>query len=122
MTFEAEWTRCAPWLQAALDRAGEGYTLADALREVTAHRATFWPGPDAALITERWNGPYGSEANIWLAGGSLKGLLAIEPILARTLTEAGFAAISIIGRKGWARVLKPLGWSLTGDELRKVLA
>lgn len=117
MTFESEWARCAPWLEAALRRSPDGYTLEAVLHEVWAHNATFWPGPDAAMVTERC----GDEANVWVAGGSLSGLLRMAPIVEAGLKDRGFTAVTIMGRRGWDRALAPHGYCRDGDELRKVL-
>jgi hypothetical protein len=121
LTFEGEWARCAPWLQAALDRSADGYSIGDALAEVMAGRATFWPGPHAAMVTEKWNGPHGAEANVWIAGGSLRALLGMAPLVEARLKDTGHVAVSIIGRPGWARALKAIGYAQQGGELRKAL-
>jgi hypothetical protein len=122
MTFEGEWARCAPWLQAALDRAGEGFGLDYVLAEVMAHRATFWPFRDAALVTELVQTDGAREANFWLAGGSLRCLLNMRPHIETRLVADGYTAITIIGRSGWARALRAFGYRPCGEELRKVLA
>lgn len=121
MTFEAEWARCVPWLQAALDRSADHYSIGDALAEVMAGRATFWPGPQAAMVTEKWNGPQGAEANVWIAGGCLRALLSMAPLVEGRLKDTGYVAVSIIGRPGWARALKARGYVQQGGELRRVL-
>lgn len=117
MTFEGEWARCAPWLEAALNNANEGYKLADVLAAVQQGEATFWPFRHAALVTQA----LGDEAHYWLAGGSLNCLLAARPNIEARLLANGFEAVTIKGRLGWGRALRPFGYVLCGDKLRKVL-
>lgn len=122
MTFESEWARCSPWLQAALSRSPDGYCLRAVEHEVRAHRATFWPLKDAAIVTEAWIDPEGRmEANVWLAGGSLRTLLRAAPEVEKRLRDTGYSAVSILGRKGWAKALKKMGWRMIDGELRKAL-
>ena len=50
--FEQEWIRCSPWLQAALDHAGNMFTLDDVKQAVLDGQAMFLPGLEAAVIAE----------------------------------------------------------------------
>jgi hypothetical protein len=73
------------------------------------------------MVTETWVKGEVREANVWVAGGSLAGLLRMAPLVERRLKQDGFTAVSIIGRRGWNRALKARGYTMSDNELRKVL-
>lgn len=119
MSFEGEWERCSPWLEAALKRSDEGRTLEEAKTQVTADTAQFWPFVDCAFVTEVLETPEGRCLHIWLGGGSIRGMLRRQETLAAWGRAAGCNHATINGRKGWARVLDGFEWR--GGELRREL-
>ena len=103
--FDQEWERCGPWLQAALDHAGNLFTLDDVKQAVLRGEATFHPGLNAAVITEIRVYPQKKIYNCWLAGGDIEELkLAFAPAVRKYAKRAGCDAITIQGRPGWKRV------------------
>jgi hypothetical protein len=103
--FDQEWERCSPWVQAALDHAGNLFTLEDVKKAVIKGEAIFLPGLEAAVIAEIRVYPQKRIYNCWLAGGNLEELkLAFAPAIRRYAKRAGCDAITIQGRPGWQRV------------------
>jgi hypothetical protein len=103
--FDQEWERCSQWLQAALDHAGNLFTLEDVKKAVIKGEAIFLPGLEAAVIAEIRVYPQKRIYNCWLAGGNLEELkLAFAPAIRRYAKRAGCDAITIQGRPGWQRV------------------
>ncbi len=103
--FDQEWERCSPWVQAALDHAGNLFTLEDVKKAVIKGEAIFLPGLEAAVIAEIRVYPQKRIYNCWLAGGNLEELkVAFAPAIRRYAKRAGCDAITIQGRPGWQRV------------------
>ena len=103
--FDQEWNRCSQWLQAALDHAGNLFSLDDVKAAVLRGEAIFLPGLEAAVIAEIRVYPQKRIYNCWLAGGSLEELkLAFAPAVRWYAKKAGCDAITIQGRPGWRRV------------------
>ena len=103
--FDQEWERCSPWVQAALDHAGNLFTLEDVKKAVIKGEAIFLPGLEAVVIAEIRVYPQKRIYNCWLAGGNLEELkLAFAPAIRRYAKRAGCDAITIQGRPGWQRV------------------
>lgn len=103
--FDQEWERCSPWVQAALDHAGNLFSLEDVKKSVIKGEAIFLPGLEAAVIAEIRVYPQKRIYNCWLAGGNLEELkLAFAPAIRRYAKRAGCDAITIQGRPGWQRV------------------
>jgi hypothetical protein len=112
MSFEAEWARCAAWLDGALAHAGRSHRLADVEAMVRAGEAQFWPGARCALVTTIEDDPLERRLVIWLAGGSLAELIEdFGPRLDRWARGQGCRRIVLIGRPGWERALKPIGYA-----------
>lgn len=110
VTFESEWMRCGPWLQAALDSAGNLYDLAHVEAMVRAREATFWPGVACAVITQVDEYPNARVASIWLTGGDLRELRDdLLPRLIAWARERGCSRMWALGRPGWAKILAPHG-------------
>lgn len=112
MTFEGEWARCSPWLEAALDHAGNTHDLDDVRSLVCDGEATFWPGAECAAVTEVIRHPNKTLLHVWLSGGDLNELT--ERLLPRVVEYAvaqGFHAITLIGRPGFERVLTTKGFA-----------
>jgi hypothetical protein len=107
---EAEWARCAPWLKPALDRADEGLSLEDVRRMVETGRAGLLPGQKSAAVIR-----VQKVFHTWLAGGDLSELLHMEEIATGWARDQGCERMTLIGRKGWARVLASRGY--VRDEL-----
>lgn len=104
--FAAEWERCAPWLEAALVHCGGTHDLADVKGCVERGTATFWPGGQAAMITEIVDYPKMRTLNFWLAGGDLAELRDVLRLKAETYARhMGCKYATIVGRAGWARAL-----------------
>jgi hypothetical protein len=112
VSFEAEWARCAPWLEAALDHAGRTHSLADVRAAVERDEARFWPGPRSALVAVIETDPEDRRLLIWLAGGERQELeTAILPMAEAWGRESGCRRALVIGRDGWARTLKSKGYA-----------
>jgi GNAT superfamily N-acetyltransferase len=108
---EAAWVRCRPYVEAALARAGGTHDIDDVARLIGEGRAHFWPGRRCAVVTEFYDYPRLRACNLWLLGGELKELLALRPAIEAWAKAQGCTRILGGGpRRGWARVLEPLGY------------
>lgn len=104
--IDEEWDRCSPWLRTALERGGtEGFSLSDARAAVDEGRAQFWPGHESAGVSEVTR-----DFHIWLFGGRLSEMWAMERAVSDWARAQGCSRITIKGRKGWERVMAPLGY------------
>ncbi len=95
-------------------------TEAEVLAEIWANRAQLWPGERSAMVTQLLSLPEPT-MHVWLAGGSLRDLLALRAGVEAWGRNHGAQFVTINGRPGWARVLSPFGFVRDGEELRKVL-
>ena len=112
MTFDDDWARCAPWLDAALAHAGRTHSLADVRALVTAGDARFWPGRACALVAVVEHDPGELRLLIWLAGGDRDELEAeILPRAEAWGRDMGCRRAVVIGRIGWERALKTKGYA-----------
>jgi hypothetical protein len=118
----AEWERCRPWLEAALEHDGGHYGIDDVWDAILAGRATFWPGKRSAVVSQFWYFPKAKVCNHWLAGGDMDELLnEMQPVIDDWARKAGCAEMTIAGRPGWVRAMKPHGFELIFSVIRKRL-
>lgn len=118
----SEWARCEAWLAAALEHSF-GYEIEDVRAEIVAGEAQFWPGRNAAIVTQVWTFPRAKAVNFWLAGGDLAELVdEMRPCVEAWARAMGCTNTIIAGRAGWARALKDEGyrpiWTALGKELK----
>ncbi|HEX3887356.1 MAG TPA: hypothetical protein VHW05_07640 [Phenylobacterium sp.] len=112
MSFEAEWARCASWLEAALAHAGRTHSLADVKAAVTRGEARFWPGVRSGLVAVIETDPADRRLLIWLAGGDREELeTEILPLAEAWGRGSGCRRALVIGRAGWERALKSKGYA-----------
>ena len=116
----AWWPETIALLSSALERGGGDQVDLEA--SLASGNATLWLAaadtPVAALVCRR----DGNIMEVWLAGGAV--LSGCVPFLVQVENEAtqyGMTTGRITGRKGWARVLKPWGWRVDGEDLVKDL-
>lgn len=100
-----DFARCAPYIQAALDRGGNTHTLEDIAEGIAAGHYVFWPGEKSAAITEIQQFPRARFHHIFLAGGDLDELLAMVPAFKSWGVFNGCTQLTLAGRLGWKRVL-----------------
>lgn len=113
------WGKVAPLLSAAVTRGGNDWQ--DVAEQLADQRAQLWltevdGEPVAAMVTRL----DGDTIEVWLAGGAvLSGSVPFLDVAIDAAREAGATNGRIIGRKGWARVLRSYGWHPAGDSLVK---
>lgn len=79
---------------------GDRRPLSDVLEAIESGQAHLWPGERSAAVCERV-----TTYHVWLAGGDLRELQAMERAAEAWARGNGCDRMSIIGRKGWARAL-----------------
>jgi hypothetical protein len=94
-------------------------TEAEVLELLRANQAQLWQGDTAAAVLQLIRPP--PTLHIWLAGGSMAGLLEMRAGMEAWGRSQGCDYVTINGRRGWARVLAPFGYEPDGEELRKAL-
>lgn len=92
-----------------LERAlAPGVTLDDVKAKLAENRAWFWPGERSAAVSEILDG---RDFHIWLAAGDLRELLEIEQSAEIHARAIGCERMTLIGRRGWDRVLAKRGYA-----------
>jgi len=117
-----EWSRCRPWIEAALPWCYGTHTIEDVERGIAEGRLQFWPGEKCACVTEIIEYPRLKALNFFLVGGDptspdgLRGagldelLNRMEPAVIAWAKALGCTRVASTGRKGWSKALKPLGY------------
>lgn len=115
-----EFDEAAPYLQAAIeyDRS-RGYDLSDIKDRVMLGDLQLWRGDDWAAVTEVLNYPRRRTVLIHLAGGKLTSMVQANDDLEEFARVMGADYIEIIGRKGWARRLRDMGYEEAAVHLVK---
>lgn len=106
------------FLQALL-LSGQNKTLEDLENSLLRGESLLWVGENCALVTEFLEDEYGKLLHVWLGTGDLHEIVSLEPGLSAWARARGCYYMSIDGRKGWERILKPLGFHFVNGELRK---
>jgi hypothetical protein len=112
----AEWNAARHWLAPALEDIEEG----DLINEMFLNRAQLWRGERSAMVTQLV-GAEVPNVTVWLGGGDLDDLLALQPGVEAWARQQGCREARINGRPGWARALRATGFEEYDGELRKVL-
>lgn len=106
----AEWDRARPHLLAAAEVAKGTHDEVDLIRGVLNGSFHLWMGEQSAILSEVVRYPRLLSHRLFLAGGDLHELLAMEPELAAVAASRGCTRHELIGRKGWKRALTDLGY------------
>lgn len=114
----AQFERCRAWLEAGLEHSP--LTMVDVLRAVQ-NGAMFWPGKQAAMVTEISPFGDGKAISVLTAGGDMEELrqmaLGVEAL--GRLNGCQYALVE--GRKGWERIMKQDGYEFVSVCLKKAL-
>lgn len=106
----AELYRCADWIEAALDEGGNTHSLLDIVNGVLSGHFQLWPAVDACAVTEVVTYPNCQNLHIFLAGGNKARIVDMHASAEAFARQIGCAAVTIAGRRGWARELRHLGY------------
>jgi len=112
----ATWAAAAPFLQAALDHADDGTTLAGVKSDIDDGLAQLWiDAPLAgACVTRRC----GDTLEVWLMGGTVAHLPLLDAIMDAARRD-GCTRMTLDGRPGWQRLLP--GWRVRTVTLERML-
>lgn len=105
--------RYRPQIEAALVYADATHAYDDVARMIAAGELQLWPGPASCIVTELVRHPRKTLCNIFLAGGNLRELRAMAPILYDWARAQGAEYMTFTGRPGWVRTFltRDDGWS-----------
>lgn len=95
----------------ALAHAGGTHTFEDVLDQILLGEMLFWPGEKSCMVTEIVQYPRKRGMHVFLAAGDLDEIKAMEPDLRLFAQKLKCDAISLAGRRGWARALKDIGFT-----------
>jgi hypothetical protein len=104
---QAQWERCAPFIDRAVERADGAFDLEYVKTKVFTNQAQLWPGQNSAVVTRLETHPSGLlTCLLWLAGGDdLSELKALEKAISAWAKAMGCERMEIIGRRGWLKAL-----------------
>lgn len=112
------WDKVTTILANAAERGG--YALEEVKADLDAGLAQLWLTLDGEPINATVTRRDGETIEIWLCGGAvLSGCLPYLETILEAARADGATNGRIIGRKGWARVLRGAGWRPEGETLVK---
>jgi hypothetical protein len=114
-----EWERHLPGVRAAL--GPDGHTVDDLLGQVASGEAQLWHRTGALIVTQIVEEGPDMVLHFWVATGELQPLIALSRELLAWGKEQGCSRASLIGRRGWERVLSGEGWEYAHTALGRRL-
>tara|TARA_B100000795_G_scaffold256526_1_gene229037 strand:- start:287 stop:652 length:366 start_codon:yes stop_codon:yes gene_type:complete len=119
MSLSDELNRCRPWIESALEYSGGTHIYEDIVQGISTAHMQFWPAENGCAVTEIIIFPRKKVFHIFLAGGEKNQIVDMDDSAMAFAKAQGCTAMTIAGRKGWARVLKTKGWTEAFTTLTK---
>jgi len=116
-----EWERCKPWIEAALEGGFYGIDHVEAMLNRPHNPAQFWPGKNAAIVTEVQDHGSCRVLFVWAAGGDMEEIIGMAAGIEAVGRLLGCEYAMSEGRDGWARVMKKHGFEHYSTTIRKAL-
>lgn len=109
---QIEWSRCRPWIEAAVARSPFGLEdIEDVELAINERRYLFFAGQRCACVVEVQQYPKRKVLCVVHGGGDLNELAGpMEQMLSDFAREIGCDLMAGIGRKGWERVTEKIGY------------
>lgn len=98
------------YIEAALEYAGGTHTFDDVVDGIVSGRMQLWPAPRGCAVTEIVVYPKKKVLHVFLAGGEMDQLFDMIDGAAEWGRAQGCTSMTLAGRLGWQRAMKPLGW------------
>lgn len=98
------------WIEDALAYAGGTHTFEDVLEGIRSGRMQLWPAERGCAVTEIVIYPQKKVLHIFLAAGELDQFFDMYEDAAEWGRRQGCTSMSLAGRLGWSKVMKPRGW------------
>lgn len=120
LPLHREWERFRARFEAAME---DGlYTIEGIERKIGQGKAIFLPGKNAAIVAEKvtYDGGRSVLQALWSVG-DLQEIIALSPGLEAMGRIMGCSQMLVEGRKGWEKVLAPLGYKPWSQTLTKDL-
>ena len=90
----------------------QNYTTPDIVyKECCQYHKLFFDNDEAFVVINVVEYPHDRHLHLMLAGGSMRGLIDLDPIIYKFGQSIGATKATFIGRKGFAKVLKKNGWT-----------
>lgn len=109
-------------IEAALSHAKEPFSFDDVVMMVMRQQLTLYVFDDAIILMELSTYPKWKAFHCFIAAGNMQTIKAAEPMLNTVASALGCKYLSISGRVGWARELKPNGWEHVFSVMYKKVA
>lgn len=106
-------------VEGALRYAAETYSYEDVVNAVQSGEMFFWPADESFLITEVAQFPRKRTLHVFLAGGKLSEIKAMDESIVAYAEILECDAISLSGRAGWEKALGDLGYKKIHTTLGK---
>lgn len=111
-----------PMIEAALRYGGFDHTFDDVASRVLSGKAYFFCNETACAVCEVVRFSQASSFHVWLAGGTLEGVLALTPEAEEVAKQLNCNRLTLTGRKGFARALQPHGWNHTHVTMERAVS
>jgi len=98
------------WINDALGYSGGTHDYDDVVKAIQDGQMQLWAAPKGCIVTEILVYPKKKVLHIFLAGGELKQITDMQDDVIAWAKNQGCSALSLSGRHGWTKALKPLGW------------
>jgi hypothetical protein len=98
------------YIEDALAYAGGTHTFDDIVDGIVTGRMQLWPAPRGCAVTEIVIYPKKKVLHVFLAGGEMDQLFDMIDGAAKWGRAQGCTSMTLAGRLGWQRAMKPLGW------------
>jgi hypothetical protein len=105
-----EWERCKPYIADALSYSFGTHAIEDIEAGIASGQFHFWPGDKCAAITEVFTFPRTKFLNVFLVGGDLSEIKAMQQDFISWAKFNQCSRLVSCGRAGWVRALKDQGW------------
>lgn len=102
------------WLLNRIDRAlalaGDVMTFNDLVESARAGKSQIFASDTAFAATALISYPRAKQVECFLAAGTLRGVLELEPRLVEFARDNEASSLITYGRAAWAPIAAPLGW------------